>query len=252
MIHLKALPSSPGFGGDFDAVEAAAIADATTLIAGGVDAILIENFGDVPFQKTVDVVTVASMTRIVREIVEMSDLPVGVNVLRNDALSALSIATATGASFIRVNVHIGAMVTDQGLIEGQASETLRLRESLGSDVAILADVGVKHATPFDEKWSLEQEAKDAWSRGLADALIVSGSGTGAPTNSVDIERLKYAVPEAPLIVGSGVTADTLQEFTGASAYIVGTALKRDGLIENEVELTQVLRLTNPNRSTGDC
>ena len=251
-IHLNALPGSPGFSGSIETVEMAALADASALLAGGVDAILVENFGDVPFHKTVDVITVSAMTRIVRAIVELSDVPVGVNVLRNDAKAALSIAAATGATFIRINVHIGAMVTDQGLIEGQAAETLRLRDSLDADVAILADVGVKHATPFDEKWSLEQEAKDAWNRGLADALIVSGSGTGAPANAVDLERLKSVVPEAPLIVGSGVNAKTLPEFSDASAWIIGTALKRDGCIENEVELAQVLRLTNTNRSTGDC
>lgn len=252
MVHLKALPGSPGFTGDIGAVESSALTDVATLLAGGVDAILVENFGDVPFQKTVDAVTIAAMTRIIRAIVELSDVPVGVNVLRNDPQAALSIATVTGAEFIRVNVHIGAMVTDQGLIEGQAAETLRLRDSLGADVAILADVGVKHATPYDEKWSLEQEAKDAWNRGLADALIVSGSGTGAPTNAVDLERVKHAVPEAPLIVGSGVNNETLTEFSLATAWIVGTALKREGAIENEVELTQVLRLTNSNRPTGDC
>ena len=252
MVHLKALPGSPGFAGDIGAVESSAPADATTLLAGGVDAILVENFGDVPFQKTVDAITIAAMTRIIRAIVELSDVPVGVNVLRNDPQAAISIATVTGAEFIRVNVHIGAMVTDQGLIEGQAAETLRLRDSLGADVAILADVGVKHATPYDEKWSLEQEAKDAWNRGLADALIVSGSGTGAPTNAVDLERVKHAIPEAPLIVGSGVNGETLTEFSLATAWIVGTALKREGAIENEVELAQVLRLTNTNRPTGDC
>lgn len=252
MVHLKALPGSPGFAGDIEAVESAAIADAATLLSGGVDAILVENFGDVPFHKTVDAITVAAMTRIIRAIVEMSDVPVGVNVLRNDAHAALSIASVTGAAFIRINVHIGAMVTDQGLIEGQAAETLRLREALNSDVAILADIGVKHATPFDEKWSLEQEAKDAWNRGLADALILSGSGTGSPTNAIDLERVKHAVPDAPLIVGSGVNSETLPEFTLANAWIVGTALKRDGAIENEVELAQVLRFTDTNRSTGDC
>ena len=240
MVHLKALPGSPGFTGDIGGVESSALADTTTLLAGGVNAILVENFGDVPFQKKVDAITIAAMTRIIRAIVELSDVPVGVNVLRNDPLAALSIATVTGAEFIRVNVHIGAMVTDQGLIEGQAAETLRLRESLGSNVAIMADVGVKHATPFDENWSLEQEAKDAWYRGLADALIVSGSGTGAPTKSVDLERIKQAVPEAPLIVGSGVNASTLAEYSIAKAWIVGTALKRDGLVQNEVELARVL------------
>ena len=252
MIHLKALPGSPGFEGSIDAIEAAAIADANTLLSGGISAILIENFGDVPFHKTVDPVTIAAMTRIVRTIVELSDVLVGVNVLRNDARAALSIATVTGASFIRVNVHVGAMMTDQGLIEGLAAETLRLRKTLDSNVAVLADIGVKHATPFDEKWSLEQEAKDAWNRGLADALIISGSGTGSPTKAVDLERVKHAVPEAPLIVGSGINPETFSDFTLASAWIVGTALKRDGRIENEIELANVLRMTNAYRPTGDC
>ena len=132
MVHLKPLPGSPSFSGDIDAVERDAMADARNLISGGVDAILIENFGDVPFQKNVDAVTISAMTRIVRSIKELSDLPLGVNVLRNDAKAALAIATATGAQFIRINVHIGAMITDQGLIEGKAAETLRYREMLGS------------------------------------------------------------------------------------------------------------------------
>ena len=51
MVHLKALPGSPNFAGDLSDVERIAIADASTLLAGGVDAILVENFGDVPFQK---------------------------------------------------------------------------------------------------------------------------------------------------------------------------------------------------------
>ena len=65
MVHLKALPGSPGFAGDIEVVESAAIADAATLLSGGVDAIMVENFGDVPFQKTVDSITVAAMTRFI-------------------------------------------------------------------------------------------------------------------------------------------------------------------------------------------
>ena len=246
MIHLKPLPGSPEYCGDLDHVERAAITDANTLLAGGVDALMVENFGDVPFQKKVETVTVAAMTRIIRSIVELSSIPVGVNVLRNDPLAALAIAAATDASFIRVNVHIGAMVTDQGLIEGQAAETLRLREMLDLDVAILADVGVKHATPFDEQWTLEQEAKDAWNRGLADALIVSGRGTGAPTRREDLERIHQAVPNAILVVGSGVRNETVSEYSLASALIVGTAFKRDGCVENEVELFRVREICQPS------
>ena len=54
MVHLKALPGSPNFNGDLDTVEAAALADTNTLLAGGVDAIMVENFGDVPFLKQVE------------------------------------------------------------------------------------------------------------------------------------------------------------------------------------------------------
>lgn len=240
MIHLKALPGSIEYAGDLDAVEAAALADVSTLVAGGVNAILIENFGDVPFNKTVDTVTVSAMTRIVRAIVESTTIPIGVNVLRNDALAAISIAEACGAKFIRINVHIGAMVTDQGLIEGNAAETLRLRNSLSSNVAILADVGVKHATPFDVNWTIEQEAKDAWHRGLADALIVSGSGTGEPTSLEDLKRVHFAVPEAPLLIGSGINESTEAGLLKlASAWIVGTALKCDGNVNAEVDLDRV-------------
>ena len=240
MVHLKALPGSPEYAGDLDAIEAAALADARNLVAGGVNAILIENFGDVPFSKNIGVVTVGAMTRIVRAIVEASDVPVGVNALRNDATAALSIAETCGATFIRVNVHIGAMVTDQGLIEGTAAETLRLRNSLSSKVAILADVGVKHATPFDVNWTIEQEAKDAWHRGLADALIVSGSGTGLPTSLEDFKRVHFAVPDAPIILGSGVNESTSNDLLGlASAWIVGTALKHDGDVNAAVDLNRV-------------
>ena len=97
MVHLKALPGSPQFCGDLDEVEIAAIKDANTLLAGGVNAIMVENFGDIPFQKQVQPVTVAAMTRIIRNIVQLSSVPVGVNVLRNDPLSAMAIAMATGA-----------------------------------------------------------------------------------------------------------------------------------------------------------
>ena len=76
---------------------------------------MVENFGDAPFHATtVEPVTIAAMSRIIHRIVEEVDSPVGVNVLRNDAAAALSIAAATGARFIRINVHIGSMMTDQG------------------------------------------------------------------------------------------------------------------------------------------
>ncbi|HYU23619.1 MAG TPA: BtpA/SgcQ family protein, partial [Thermoanaerobaculia bacterium] len=111
MVHLRALPGAPLFGGSMDAVIEAALADGRALAAGGADGLVIENFGDRPFVKNrVPPETIASMVRVVSEIAREVALPFGVNVLRNDAQAALAIAAATGAAFIRVNVHAGAVV----------------------------------------------------------------------------------------------------------------------------------------------
>src|SRR5687768_13732115 len=149
MVHLLPLPGAPRWGGSMDAVVERALADAAALEAVGLDGLLVENFLDVPFfPDSVPAETLGAVTVCVREVVRASHLPVGVNLLRNDAQGALCVAFATGARFIRVNVHTGLMATDQGLIPGRAHETLRLRSRLGADVAIFADVWVKHATPF--------------------------------------------------------------------------------------------------------
>ncbi|HEU5430719.1 MAG TPA: BtpA/SgcQ family protein, partial [Thermomicrobiales bacterium] len=169
--------------------------------------------------------------------------PLGVNVLRNDAAAALAVAAvcAGPGAFIRVNVHSGAMVTDQGVIAGQADRTLRRRRDLGADVAILADVLVKHAVPLGE-WTIEDAARDAAERGLADALIVTGAGTGQATDLADVRRVRAALPNAVLLVGSGVTVATVAEtLIIADGVIAGTALKVDGVTTAPVDVERVRR-----------
>jgi uncharacterized protein len=178
MVHLGALPGAPGYEGSLDPVLRRAAADARAIRKGEADGIIVENFGDLPFQKTVGPLTVAAMTRAVRVVIEESGLPVGVNVLRNDGVSALAIAAATGAAFVRVNVLVGAMVTDQGIIEGSAAEVLRARASVAPEVAVFGDWMVKHATPLGEV-DRDQSALDLRHRALADAIVISGRATGA-------------------------------------------------------------------------
>ena len=119
VIHLPPLPGAPGWGGNMEAVEAWALADAQAYFSGGATAVLVENFGDHPFfPNQVPPETIAAMGRIATAIVQAIPLPVGINVLRNDGAAALAVAVASGAKFIRVNVLNGAMVTDQGLVQG--------------------------------------------------------------------------------------------------------------------------------------
>ena len=149
VVHLLPLPTSPRWGGSLKAVLDRAEQEATALASGGVHGIIVENFFDAPFPKDqVDPAVVSAMTIAVQRLQNLVTLPIGINVLRNDARSAIAIATCTDAQFIRVNVWSGAMVTDQGIIEGRAHELMRYRRELGSDVKIFADVLVKHAQPL--------------------------------------------------------------------------------------------------------
>ena len=176
------------------------------------------------------------MTAVLTQL-DLSQLVVGVNVLRNDAEGALGVAAAVGADFIRVNVHIGASVTDQGIIEGKAAETLRLRHSLAPGVGILADVDCKHARPLGERPALSELAAETVGRGLADGLIVSGSGTGAPTSSDHLEEVRLAAPDALMLVGSGATPQTIQGLLRhADGAIVGTSIKEGGASRAPVNL----------------
>jgi len=250
MVHLAALPGSPRWGGTMDRVVDAALEDARTLAEGGADALLVENHGDVPFTAgRVDAATVAAMAVIIAEIKKAVALPIGVNVLKSDALSALAVASATGARFVRVNVHVGAVVADQGLLQSGAHDTLRYRRLLGLDIKILADVQVKHGMPL-APIPIEQEARDCVSRALADGLVVSGTATGEPTPMSDLKRVRSAVPDIPLLVGSGATPETAAELLSvADGLIVGTAMKRGGVLANPVDLARVRRLVEAARGT---
>ncbi|HUR79614.1 MAG TPA: BtpA/SgcQ family protein [Thermoanaerobaculia bacterium] len=225
MVHLGPLPGAPLFA-SMDDVLGLALHDARACADGGCDGIVIENFGDRPFTRgRVEAETIAAMTRVITEIAREVKLPFGVNVLRNDALSALAIAAATGAAFIRINIHTGAAVTDQGIIEGDAYTTLRKRAALAPDVLIFADHLVKHAAPLGEP-----SAKDLRLRGLADAIIVTGSETGAAADPSRLRALREEV-DAPLLIGSGLTAENAAQFAAADGAIAGTSLKTNGRVD---------------------
>jgi hypothetical protein len=222
----------------------AALADARALLDGGVHGLLIENHGDVPFAPgPVEPATVAAMAMVAAEVRRAAPAALlGVNVLKNDGRAALAVACAVGAQFIRVNVHAGAVVADQGLIQSDAYHLLRDRRRLDAEVRIFADVQGKHAVPLAPV-DLEQEARDLVHRGMADALVVSGRATGEATPIADVKRVRSAVPSTPLLVGSGVTPDTVADLLSvADAVIVGTFLKRDGDVRNPVDPERVRRL----------
>lgn len=248
VVHLLPLPTSPLWGGNLQTVVDRAEQEATALASGGVDGIIIENFFDAPFAKDqVDPAVVSAMTLVTQRLMNMVTLPIGINVLRNDARSGLAIASCVNAHFIRVNVLTGVMATDQGLIEGRAHELLRYRRELGSEVKILADVLVKHARPLSSP-NLTVAVQDTIERGLADAVILSGWATGSPPTFEDLELATAAAGGTPVFIGSGADWENISTLMqAADGVIVSSSLKRHGKREQPIDPIRVSRFVEAAR-----
>jgi len=251
MVHLPPLPGAPRYDAEEgrERLHEVARRDAERLAAGGVDAVMVENFGDAPFYPDdVPKHVVAELATLARTVREAAGLPTGVNVLRNDGAAAVAAAAAAGGDFVRVNVHVGARVADQGILEGRAHETTRLRERVdAAGVRILADVDVKHSAPLADEGYEAESLAESTERGLADAVVVSGTRTGRETALADVERAVERRDElgtgVPVFVGSGVTAGSVGEFLSvADGVVVGTALKEGGETAAPVSVGRVEEL----------
>jgi uncharacterized protein len=192
------------------------------------------------FPRRVPAETVAAMAAVSREVVRAAEMPVGINVLRSDGEAAIAVATASGAHYVRINVHMGAVVADQGIVQGSSQFSVRLRSALKSRALIFADVGVKHAAPIAGR-SLDIETRDLTERGLADAVIVTGDRTGVETSVTDVEIVRRSTA-LPLLVGSGATPENIEQMLPkVNGLIVGSYFKKDGAGHNPVDESRVQR-----------
>ena len=241
MVHLLPLPGSPRWGGDMTAVLDAARRDAEALVTGGCDFLLVENMGDVPYLRgTVAPETVAAMARATAAVVDLG-VPTGVQVLAAANREALGVAVAAGAQFIRAEGFAYAHVADEGWIDAAAGPLLRARRALGAEIEVWADIQKKHsAHAVTADLSLADWAHGAVFCG-AHAVVVTGTATGRPTASSDVEAA--ATAGCPVVVGSGVDPHNVGAVAhAASAVIVGSWLKVDGDWRNPVDVDRVRRL----------
>lgn len=247
VVHLLPCPSSARGTGTIAKVVEAALRDAEALAQGGVDGVVVENFGDAPFHKgtrddPVPPDVVATLAVAAREVAAATRLPIGINCLRNDACAALGVAAVVGARWVRVNVLAGAMVTDQGVIEGEAARVLAYRRRLGVEVDLLADLHVKHAVPLSAQDPLTA-ARDLAARSGAAGLIVTGARTGAAVDAEHLRRVKAAVGAFPVWIGSGLDERNAKDlWPCCDGAIVGTSLKVGGRVDAPVDVERVRRL----------
>jgi membrane complex biogenesis BtpA family protein len=236
-IHVPPLPGSPRSREGFRACADAVLADARAYGAAGFDAVIVENFGDAPFTRaSVEPHVTAFLAVAGGAVAASTPLAVGINALRNDAMAALGAASACGAGFIRVNVLAGLAATDQGLVQGCAYELLRYRRALGTEVAILADLDVKHATPLFAA-DVGDAVTSLVDRGGANAVIVTGSATGRPPAREKLEAVRQALRgRAPLLIGSGAAPGNLAALAAfADGVIVGSSCMQDGAAGRRVD-----------------
>lgn len=243
VIHLKALPGAPRYEGEsMSAIIAAAVRDAKTLAGGGIDGIMVENAGDMPFSRPehIGFETVAALTAVCQEVRGAVDTPIGITCVANGAIAGLAVAKAVGARWVRVNQWVNAYIANEGFLNGPAAEALRYRASIGAkDVSILADVHVKfgaHAITADR--SITEQATDAeWFD--ADVLIATGTRTGSPTQPAEVNEVR-AGTNLPVIVGSGLTPEQVPALMRvADGAIVGQWLKVDARWWNPIDPARV-------------
>jgi uncharacterized protein len=239
VIHLKPLPGAPRYDGrPVREVYAAAAVDARTLAQGGVDGIIVENAGDLPFARpeSIGAETVAGLTAACLEVRSTVDTPIGITCVANGVIPALAIAKAVGARWVRANQWVNAYVANEGLMNGPAPEAMRYRSAIrAQEVAVFADVHVKfgaHAITADR--SITEQATDAeWFD--ADVLIATGTRTGSPTRPREVEEVR-AGTNLPVIVGSGLAPEQVPAlFAVADGAIIGQWLKEDGRWWNAVD-----------------
>lgn len=244
MIHLPALPGSPqGYHARFSELSRFALSELEALQKGGVDGVIVENFWDIPyFPNEVPCVTIASIAAIAGLVVEKSSIPVGINVLYNDYHAEIAIARAVGAAFIRAEVFVDPSISETGLLEASAPYLLRERMALGAEyVAILADIQGKNTSTLWHRGVLES-ARDAEERGLADAIVVTGSGTGQPVTLEDLQRIKQA-SHIPILAGSGVSLNSIPDlFVKCDGAIVGSFFKQGGILTAPTDKERVKEL----------
>lgn len=229
VVHLQALPGTPAGKHDVATIARIAVEEAQIYRDAGFHGILIENTHDRPYLKgNVGPEIVAAIAVAGAEIRKAVELPLGVQVLAGANESALAVAHACGASFIRVEGYVFAHVADEGLIESSAGSLLRYRRAMGADhIRIFADIKKKHsAHTITADVNIVETAKAAEFFSV-DGVIVSGLATGEPADAAEVAAVTKAV-RVPTLVGSGISADNIGAFADADGLIVGSSIKQDG------------------------
>jgi membrane complex biogenesis BtpA family protein len=246
MIHVPALPGTPAYGGQMQAVIEQVGREAQLLAGAGVDALLLENMHDTPYlNRQVGPEIVSAMTAAALAArAAAPDLPCGIQILAGANEAALAVALAADLQFVRAEGFVFGHLADEGWMDSDAGKLLRYRRQIGADhIAVWTDIKKKHSShALTADVSLVETARAA-AFFRTDGLILTGSATGQAADVQEVAAVRAACPALPILVGSGVTAENLAHYaTQADGFIVGSSLKVDGHWANPLDKKRVLQL----------
>ncbi len=240
MCHMPALPGDPQYDrtGGMQGVVDFVKRELEALQEGGVDAIMLSNESSLPYLTKVETITTASMARVIGELKKEIRVPFGVNVLW-DPTASIDLAVATGAGFVR-EIFTGVYGSDFGIWNTNCGEVVRHRAAVSGEAVRLLFNIVPEAAAYLGDRSLKDIARSTVFNARPDGLCVSGLTAGAETSAEQLKIVKEAVPETAVFANTGVrVTNVAEQLAIADGAIVGTALKRDGYIWNEVDPERV-------------
>lgn len=241
MVHLKSLPGSYGHKLSMDEIFEQAYQDLKALQEGGIDAAIIENYFDSPYQDNLSTITLISYVSIFSRLKEKATIPLGVNIQYTNGVEEMETAYLCGADFIRSETFMETRYAGFGVMQPQAAKLHNSRKSLRADVCILADIHVKYTFPIVQQ-SLEYTIQESIASG-ADAIILTSIKSGESPSLEDLSLYRKLAGNFPIVLGSGIRPDNVKKFMReGNAAIVGTAVKQNGDICKPVMKNQVKTL----------
>ena len=241
MVHLLPLPGAPGYRGSMEEIYEAAHNDLKNLIEGGADAVIVENFGDIPYAKENELITNTAFASVASQLRRECTLPMGINVQFDNVEAEWAIAYSCDYDFIRSEVFAENRMGPNGVFTASGPQIMRLKARYPKDIALLADVNVKHTFPVTEQpldFTIESIIE-----GGADCLICTGVMTGKSPGIEDVQLMKKIAGDFPVIVGSGVNDRTAKDYFEVSdGAIIGSYFKEDGNVMRPIDPKRVRKL----------
>jgi len=230
VIYLQPTLGYPGFPGMNQLIDSA-LEDLDVLKRCGVDGALLENENDRPYTVLAEAGTIASMSVAASKIIEhCDDIELGAEFLINDPEASLAIAKASNCSFIRTDYFVDKMSREEygGEMRIDPSTVMNYKDSIqAQEIAFFSDIQVKYAEMLEEK-TMGQSALEAYEKG-SDGAVISGRITGVPPQVSDLEEARKGCEKIPLIIGSGLAYENLNELLPAcDGAIVGTSFFKEG------------------------